>query len=388
MSLLNLFKPKPNQKTKIIRLALRILFIILILFGFILALDFIKIGILNLAEEAKFSLTNYLTSPLKSLGIGWLASFVIFSGAPIAVLSGHFLTHGILEPNSVFYLILGSRIGLAAIIFFLGLIFFLKGKNYYHSAKLGLIAFLISISVAFLATILGKIVSFLQIDQFFGNLLFSDKMNLLDRFLSEGSLGEIAARFSIDNLGPVFTVIIGLILIVVLIELLERVFYILEFKKHSFHKSRHKKTILRFLKKPHYAFLTGLCITALTLSSIVSITLLIPFYSHESMRERLKDLLKEGTIAQRILIPYIMGALLGSYIEIFIFTKISGNYLSSGVVFNAFFSSLLALGFLALIFRLYSDLIVKISNWMLSHKSYLPELIILLFILPLLLIFH
>lgn len=382
------FFRKKNQKTKIIRTLIRIILILIILFSFVIALDFIKTSILSLADENKVNLANYLTSPLKSLGVGWFASFVIFSGAPIAILSGHFLGQGALLPESMFYLILGSRIGLAAIIFFVGLLFYLKGKNYYHSAKIGMLAFLISITVALLATIFGKVVSFLKIDQFFGALLFNDKMNLIDRFLSEGSFGEIAAQFLIQHLGPAFTLILGLIIIIIIIELLERLFYIIEFKKHSIRKSPYKKTIYHFLKNPIYAFGTGLCLTALTLSSIVSISLLIPFYSHESIREHIKDVIQGERIAKRILIPYIMGALLGSYIEIFIFTKISGNFQSSSIVFNAFFSSVLAIGFLGLIFHFYRDIIVRISDWMLSHKSYLLELLILLFALPLILIFR
>lgn len=378
----------PDFLGNIMRSTVRILSIVLLLVAFMLALEFIKVGIGAVSETFKENINRYLNAPLSSLGVGWFTSFLTMNSTSIATLGINFVGHGILQPLEGFFLLIGSRIGSSAIILILGIIFYLKGQSYYRSIYVGLVGFFSILATSLLALFFGRMVELLKIHEFIARSIHSPGRGSLTTWISESLTYNFAQTVS-EKIGPVLTFLIGFILIILVIEFLNKVFYIIDFSKQDFEKSPFKKRILKLLHTPIFAFFLGLIITALTLSITISMSILIPIYTQESLRSRLKEIFSPSRrIATRIIIPYALGANIGSFLDTIVLAKISNTFIGLALVYNVILSSILAVILIMLLYRMFSHTITKISDWMLSKPDYLPEIIILLIVFPLLLIFH
>lgn len=363
---------------------MRIIAIFLFLIAFMLALEFIKISITSLSEELKESIASYIGNPLSSLGIGWFMSFLTLNATSIATLSVSLAGHDVISYMDGFFLILGSRIGASAIILILGIIFFLKGQSYRRSINVGLLTFLSVLSISSIAALLGKVIKFFAFDEFIAKSIHSEGPGPITTFISESLTGTVA-KFSLEHFGAIITFLLGFIILVLVIEVLDRVFYVIDFSEMDIEKSPMKHRIIQLLHSPIFAFILGVIFTALTFSLTVSMSLLIPIYTHESLRNKAKELLSGKRIAAQMIIPYALGANIGSFIDIIIFAKISGSIIGLALVYNIIISSLLAIIFIILIYKIFSDILIKISDWALKKSEYLPEIIVLLVALPLLL---
>ncbi|MBI5754987.1 hypothetical protein HZA41_02090 [Candidatus Peregrinibacteria bacterium] len=373
---------------KTVRFSTRIIAVALFLLTFILAIEFIKVGIEPFSDTLREYIKQYVNSSLASMGIGWFTSFLTVNSTSIAVLGMNLVGHDILNFDEGFYLILGSRIGSAAVILFLGIIFYLKGQSYRRSINVGLLTFLAILSTSLLAIFFGKILHLLKIDENMAQALHSPGQGPMTKFISESFTHNIAA-ISLSQIGPVLTFLIGFIMVILVIELLNKVFYIIDFSEHDFEKNPFRYQLSKLLRTRFFAFLMGTIIGALTLSITVTLSILIPLYTHETLVSKIKELFNKNTsLASRMLIPYALGANLGSFLDTFVFAKISGSTIGLTLAYNVFLSSLFSILLLFLIYRIWSDIMIRISNWALSRPAYLPEIIILLITFPLLLIFH
>ena len=388
MFLRMLFKRNDSKRAQIgvvfMRTTIRILYILLFLMAFMLALEFIKISIASLSEELKQSIANSLGNPLSSLGIGWFMSFLTLNATSIATLSVNLTGHDIISYMDGFFLILGSRIGASAIILILGIIFFLKGQSYRRSINVGLLTFLSVLTISSIAALFGKMIKFFGFDIFIAKSIHTEGPGPITTYISE-SLTRTVATFSEQHFGAIITFLLGFIMLILVIELLDKVFYVIDFNEMDVEKSPMKNRIIQLLHSPVFAFILGIIFTALTFSLTVSMSILIPIYTHESLRNKAKEILSGKRIAAQMIIPYALGANIGSFIDIIFFAKISGSLIGLALVYNIIISSLLAIIFIILIYKIFSDILIKISDWALSKPGYLPEIIVLLAALPLLL---
>lgn len=100
---------------------------------FVLALELMKAGARGLAP-----LTNdllHVEYPVSGLGFGWLTSYLVLSGSPVAAMALTFLDVGSIGPHTAFAMIVGSRVGASTVVVLIGLhvdpgaVFGLLGQN-------------------------------------------------------------------------------------------------------------------------------------------------------------------------------------------------------------------------------------------------------------------
>jgi hypothetical protein len=106
------------------------------LFLFILALTLMKDGARSLAPLVRDSFR--VTSPVNSLGFGWLFAYLVMSGSPVAAAALTFFDAGVITQLETFTMITGSRMGASFIVLFIGFIYVLRGRNRTTSLSMGL----------------------------------------------------------------------------------------------------------------------------------------------------------------------------------------------------------------------------------------------------------
>ncbi len=128
----------PTQKSGRIRIQPgKIALFFLSLFLFILGVALMK--------ESAAALTPVLSAlsvrnPADSLGFGWLFAYLILSGSPVAASSLTFFHTGIIDQESAFRMLIGSRMGAGFIVLLIGFIYVLRGRDRSTSLSMGLLS--------------------------------------------------------------------------------------------------------------------------------------------------------------------------------------------------------------------------------------------------------
>ncbi|MFP3853569.1 MAG: hypothetical protein ACLFWD_04650, partial [Anaerolineales bacterium] len=115
---------------------------LLTLLLFLFALEFMKAGARGLVPFFRDMLT--LDDPLRGLGFGWISSYFVLSGSPIAAVALTLFDVGAISPSTSFTMIVGSRLGGSLIVILIGLLYVLRGHEHRTSMLTGLLALIIT----------------------------------------------------------------------------------------------------------------------------------------------------------------------------------------------------------------------------------------------------
>ncbi len=298
-----------------------------LLYIFILGINLIKEGALNLSMDFFSQITRTLSSFDNSFIIGWVASFLTQSGSGIAFLAITLAGAGFLGVESLFYFLSGTIIGNTSTPILVSL--FVKSENAHelrHGFEIGIVNLIYSIILVIIIVFIELFTNFYTNSAKYFSTMFGgfEQIKLLPGIITIMTMPIINFYEIIlqtifqDSIINIVFIITGFILLVLSLKHVSGI--IIQFLGGK----RHTRSIINnYLGSNKKAFLIGLILTILTASNSLTISLIVP-------------LAVVGLIDLKKSIPYIIGTGTGTFIDVLIGSLATGIPLSmsSGLMFT------------------------------------------------------
>ncbi len=305
------------------------------IFLFVLALQLLKSGAAGLKPVLN-ALSADGTANL--LGFGWLGSYIVMSGSPVAAISLSLFSGGTTSDVEAFAMLNGSRLGASFIVLFVGFILYLTHKRTADGLFIGAVALLTAFTLWLPALPIGIIA------------LESGIFDSVEVGTPGGAVSIIDAIYdpivnrAVDNLSNLLIFAVGIAVLMSAFAVFDRALPNLE------QPSLRVERIREWLHHPLAMFALGLAITAMTLSVSISLTLLIP-------------LSLKGYVRRDSIIPYVMGANITTWVD----TMVAALLLENGRAFTIVFTQMVvgsgvSLFVLVFLYKPYSRLILSTAQ--------------------------
>jgi len=324
---------------------------------FVVALELTRGG----AHSLSFLLRELLffQNPIHTLGLGWLASYLLLSGSPVAATALTFLDSGVLNSVQTFTMVVGTRFGAIFVTVFFGLLYYWEGTHSKKSLAVGVLAYLTTFWVALGSLLLGLVL--LPVTHFeFG----------LPIALSEGldkSLRKVVAPV-IDAVHPGIVFLAGLGLLMLSFKVVDMA--LPDLRKHEFDHQR----FVEMLHSPFAMFVLGVLVTLISPSVSVSCGILVPLYA-------------KGYIRASRLVPYVMGANIATFSDTLLAALVLKNALAVHVVMTVVISiGLVSLAILIFGFSKYENMIERWTDYFTKNPRRLTLFLAIIFFVPLVLL--
>jgi len=338
----------------------RVLLFVISLSLFLGAIELIKHG----AAGAAGLIERYLDigNPLNALGFGWLASYLVMSGSPVAAVSVAFLAAGALEQLPAYAMIVGSRLGASFIVLFVGFMYVLRGHERRAGLTMGLLALVVTASVYLPVLLVGGLLLELEVLDFVqlgGGAALSSVL--------EQVLAPIVQPLS--SLLPGWGVmLVGLVVLWVSFFLFDRALPELDLERSRFSQ------VARMVYRPLPMFILGSALTLITLSVSLSLSLLVPLSAR-------------GYVRRENAIPYIMGANITTIVDTLLATVVLGSSDALSVVLASMLSvTLVSLVILLLFFRRYERAMLSLVEWATATNRNVAFFMVAIMVTPLVLL--
>jgi solute carrier family 34 (sodium-dependent phosphate cotransporter) len=324
---------------------------------------------ITLMKDGAGSLTPLVRDSLKvdnfwdATGFGWLFSYVILSGSPVAGTALAFLEAGAVDNVGAYAMIVGSRLGGSFIVLFIGFIYVLRGRNRNTSLGMGLLSMTVAATMQVLAVPIGlPMVAYGWLSNF--------------RMSAGGALTGLTDLFldPISNFLAMWMpgwglVLVGLALIMVSFNLFDRCLPEMTLRESNV------SAISLMVYKPWVMFLLGCLVTLISMSVSISLGLLVP-------------LSQRGLVRRENVIPYIMGANITTFIDTLLVALLLENADASTIVLAQMISLTAVAAIILLIgYRYYERMLLRFVNWVSNDNRTLVVFVVLIVITPLLLMF-
>lgn len=330
------------------------------LYLFILAITLMKDGARGVGPLVQdlFSIDN----PANSLGFGWLSSYLIMSGSPVAASALTFFNSGVIDKPSAYAMITGSRLGASFIVLFIGLIYVLRGRNRATSLSMGLLSLTVTATTYLPSFFLG---AYLLRKGLFENWqvqtggLFQD---FIDRVIYP--ISDLAT----NNLPELVVFIIGLCIVMLSFSLFDKCLPQMTLRESQVGR------MSRLVYHPLVMFILGAAITLISMSVTLSLSILVP-------------LSNRGFVRRENVIPYIMGANITTFIDTLFAAALLENPLSFTIVLVGMFSiAVVSIAILLIMYRSYLHVSLNFVDWATSNNRNMVIFMFIIFIIPLVLV--
>ena len=271
--------PRPRWRT-IAFAGTRVAYTAAGLFIFILALELLKNGARGLRPILEDLSADGV---LNLLGFGWLGSYIVMSGSPVAAISLSLFSSGTVSDTEAFAMINGSRLGASFIVLFVGFILWVTRKRSADGLYIGVVALVTAFTLWLPVLPIGVLI----LNQGWFDSIEVGTPGAITSFV-DVAYDPIVERIS-DMLPTILVFVVGIATLLAAFAVFDRALPNLE------QPSLRVESIRDRLHHPLAMFGLGLVITAMTLSVSISLTLLIP-------------LSLKGYIRRDAIIPYVMGA--------------------------------------------------------------------------------
>ncbi len=280
--------PPPGGVPRVaLAVALRIVYIIAALAIFILALQLLKTG----AGGLKPVLNRFdVNGTANIVGFGWLGSYVVLSGSPVAAIALSLFSKDVLSQGETFAMINGSRLGASFIVLFVGFLYWIRGKRNPDGLYIGVVALLVAFSLWAPVIPLGQ---FILDEGWFEGVSFGSPGAVTS--LVNVVYDPIVERLD-EQLPRLALFGIGMAMLLASFSVFDRVLPNLESPGPRFER------FAAFFHQRYMMFVLGLIVTGMTLSVSLSLTILVPL--------TMKNYVKRDGI-----IPYVMGANIATWID-------------------------------------------------------------------------
>jgi hypothetical protein len=280
-------KPTPHSLRVAGAAGLRAVYVVAALALFILALELMKTGAKGLTPILDGISADGVAG---MLGFGWLGSYIVLSGSPVAAISLSLYSGGVISDVESFAMINGSRLGASFIVLFVGFIYYATRKRDPDSLYIGVVALLTAFTLWAPVVPIG----ILALNQgWFDGVSFGSPGALVS--FVDLVYDPIVTRAD-EHLPRLALFALGIPALLGAFFVFDRVLPNLESPGPTFERLSR----LASRRLPMFAF--GAAVTLLTLSVSLSLTILVP-------------LTLKGYLRRQHLIPYIMGANIATWID-------------------------------------------------------------------------
>ncbi|WP_424000961.1 sodium:phosphate symporter [Haloarcula salina] len=226
-----------------------------------------------------------------ALGLSWLAAYALGNGSVVAALALSLFTADVVSAPQLFLLIAGSRLGAAAIVVFIGALDFFQKERYtlQESVSLGLLAFLLTLSIYLPVTVLGY-VALPWLRDPLGALTRNWSLGVRSLSVLEPLTAAITAR-----VGPALTFCLAVGLLFGSLTLFDRLLGTVDTETL-------RERFFSRLQRTWVSFAVGLLVTGLTTSVAFSLGVVVPLYNR-------------GYVTREELVPYVLGANIGTLFD-------------------------------------------------------------------------
>lgn len=296
-------------------------------------------------------------SAVNYLGFGWLNAYLLGSGSPVASVALTLYSKSVLSDTQAYFMISGGRLGASFIVLFVGFIYYVRGRREPDGLYIGVVA-LMTTGIVYAAGIP------------FGYVLL--KSGWLDgvRFGSPGVIQGVNDAYApaidlFDAFLPLLGLfVVGVVAVVASLKMFDAALPSLESTDARFQR------VVELLHQKFTMFILGIAITVLTVSVAVSLTILVPL----SMK---------GIVRRKNIIPYVMGAQIGTFVDKLFVTLL----LDAPRAFTIIFSEMLAVltvsvVLLVFVFDPFRALILGAASRATSSKRGFAIFLAALFVVP------
>jgi sodium-dependent phosphate cotransporter len=223
-----------------------------------------------------------------AIGTSWLAAYVALNGSVVAAVALSLYAAELVSAGQLFLMVVGSRLGAAGVVVLIGAIDFLSKRQYSlrESTSLGLLTFLVTHTIYVPAAVLGVVlisVSGVDLVSLGGSVAI--RLRWFELFAP-------AAETVVGRVGGPAALLFAFLLVVSSLRLFD--WMVSTVDTSGFHSS-----FFAWLRRPAVSFALGLVLTGVSTSVAFSLGVVVPLYNR-------------GYVARREVVPYIMGASLGT----------------------------------------------------------------------------
>jgi Na+/phosphate symporter len=330
-------------------------------FTFILGIQLMQVSAEALIPTLTAIFGSLIEAPRNALGFGWLVTYAVLSGSPIAALALGFFDAEVATATSAYFMIMGSRFGASFIVIVIGIIAILRGGGREESLSMGVLAFLVTYTIYIPALFLGF---FLLDSGRLASLVISTPPTVIGIVnLIFGPIRGTLAAF----LPPEAVFFLAFLALYVGFSLFDRAFHRQEVEEVEV------TALHRAMEVPLFSFVLGAGITLLSTSVSLSLGMLVPLYL-------------KGYLRRRDVIPYIIGANITTFVDTLLVAFLLDNPAATNIVLIAMLS-VAAVSVLALLtYRWYSKALLWLFHWTFHSNRAVIGFVFLLLIVPLILV--
>jgi sodium-dependent phosphate cotransporter len=258
----------------------------------LVGLQFVKGGVAGLAPKLDVWLPVLIRDAPSALGAGWLAAYVLFNGSVVAAIGLTFYEAALVPASHLLLVIFGSRLGAAGIVLIVGLADLVHNRSLTvrRASEVGILTFLVTHTTGIPALLLA----FALIGA--GSLKADAAAEQAPSWAFPIPHPiEQAAEALVSWTGPIGALAAGVLLLLAALRLVNHVFVEADFDDL---RTRYR----RVLKSRWIAAGIGCALTTLTTSIAFSLGVVVPIYNR-------------GFLRRREIIPYILGAHVGTFVD-------------------------------------------------------------------------
>ncbi|MFB6123751.1 MAG: sodium:phosphate symporter [Haloferacaceae archaeon] len=235
-----------------------------------------------------------------ALGLSWLAAYVLGNGSVVAALALSLATARLLDPSQLFLMVVGSRLGATAIVVFVGALDYVQKRRYSlgDSLGLGLLAFLTTYAVYLPVVVLGYLLLPALRARVPASTVTPASTSLPTPF---GGLTDSVVHV----VGPTLLFPLAVVLLFGGLRLFDRVFSRVDTQWL-------RDNYVELLGSRWVSFGVGFGVTMLSTSVAFSLGVLVPLYNR-------------GYVKRRELVPYLMGANVGTLADTLVVAAVLGD---------------------------------------------------------------
>jgi len=324
------------------------------------------IRLLGSATEAltptlRRTLNRVVVSDSSALGLGWFASYVLANGSLVAALAVSLFSSELIARSQLFLMIVGSRLGGAAVVVFIGAFDYLNEEldSVREAMSLGLLTFLLTHSIYLPVVVVG----YLALPVLPLGVRAEGAAPAVDGPLA----GTVAALTDgiVAVVGPGVAFLLALGCIAASLRLFDHVL-------DGIDTEHLRQRYIVGLDNRWLSFGLGLVITGLTTSVAFSLGVIVPLYNR-------------GHIKPREIMPFVLGANVGTLVDTLIVAVALGTPIGIRTVLV-----ILGLGTLVSVVTLvwygpYQSIIRTIQAELLGSTGYFVGFLLSLLVVPLVL---
>jgi hypothetical protein len=333
--------------------------VLVALWLFVIALQLIKNG----AGGLKPVLDAFaVEGVLGHLGFGWIGSYLVMSGSPVAAVSLSLFSGGIQDDLETFAMINGSRLGASLIVLVVGFVSYVTGRRNPDGLYIGVVALLVAITLWTPVVPIGVLIL---------NQGWLDGVSIE----SPGALTSAVNYISDPVVKPIVDVLPEGLLFVAGIATLIGAFTVFDRALPQLEAPGERiEKLSRTLQHRYAMFLFGTLVTLVTLSVSLSVTILVP-------------LALKGYVHRDRVIPYVMGANIATWID----TLFAALLLNSPQAFTIVLTEMIAgagvsLFVLFFLYGPYNRFILGAAHRVSSSRGHMAGFLAFLLVAPLVLI--